>query len=91
MTSQAEFAELRDRRVHHRWDLWGIPYKVDVKSVVWYPIKAFEAAGYEVPTTWDELIALSDQIVADGKAAPGASAFATVRPPAGSSPTGSRT
>jgi len=46
--------------------IWGLPYKVDVKSVVWYPIKAFEAAGYEVPTTWDELLALSDQIVADG-------------------------
>jgi alpha-glucoside transport system substrate-binding protein len=46
--------------------IWAIPYKVDVKSVVWYPIKAFEAAGYAVPTTWDELIALSDQIVADG-------------------------
>ena len=46
--------------------IWGLPYKVDVKSVVWYPIKAFEAAGYAVPTTWDELIALSDQIVADG-------------------------
>jgi len=45
---------------------WAIPYKFDVKSTVWYPIKAFEAAGYEVPTTWDELIALSDQIVADG-------------------------
>jgi alpha-glucoside transport system substrate-binding protein len=49
---------------------WGLPYKVDVKSVVWYPIKAFEAAGYEVPTTWDELIALSDQIVADGNGSP---------------------
>jgi alpha-glucoside transport system substrate-binding protein len=46
--------------------VWAIPYKVDVKSVVWYPIKAFEAKGYKVPTTWDELIALSDQIVADG-------------------------
>ncbi len=45
---------------------WAIPYKFDVKSTVWYPIKAFEAAGYEVPTTWDELIALSDRIVADG-------------------------
>jgi len=45
---------------------WGIPYKVDVKSVIWYPIKAFAAKGYEVPTTWDELIALSDKIVADG-------------------------
>ena len=27
---------------------------------------AFDAAGYEVPTTWEELIALSDRIVADG-------------------------
>ena len=46
--------------------VWGVPYKADVKSVVWYPIKAFEAKGYKVPTTWDELIALSDKIVADG-------------------------
>ncbi len=47
-------------------NIWGIPYKADVKSTVWYPIKAFEAKGYAVPTTWDELIALSDKIVADG-------------------------
>ena len=46
--------------------IWGVPYKADVKSTVWYPIKAFEAKGYAVPTTWDELIALSDKIVADG-------------------------
>ena len=46
--------------------LYGIFYKVAIKSLVWYNPKAFEAAGYEVPTTWDELIALSDQIVADG-------------------------
>jgi alpha-glucoside transport system substrate-binding protein len=50
--------------------IWAIPYKVDVKSVVWYPIKAFAAAGYEVPTTWDELIALSDKIIADGNGSP---------------------
>ena len=46
--------------------IWGIPYKADVKSTVWYPIKAFQAKGYEVPKTWDELITLSDKIVADG-------------------------
>jgi alpha-glucoside transport system substrate-binding protein len=46
--------------------VWGVPYKVDVKSTVWYPIKAFEAKGYKVPTTWDELLALSDQIAASG-------------------------
>jgi len=46
--------------------IWGIPYKADVKSTIWYPIKAFAAKGYKVPTTWDELIALSDQIVKAG-------------------------
>ena len=51
-------------------EIWGIPYKVDVKSTIWYPIKAFENAGYAVPTTWDELKALSAKIVADGNGSP---------------------
>ncbi|MGH2465485.1 MAG: ABC transporter substrate-binding protein, partial [Candidatus Limnocylindrales bacterium] len=46
--------------------VWAIPYKADVKSTVWYPIKAFAAAGYTVPKTWDDLIALSDKIAASG-------------------------
>lgn len=46
--------------------IWGIPYKADVKSTVWYPIKAFAAKGYKVPTTYDELVTLADKIVADG-------------------------
>ncbi|PKN91818.1 MAG: ABC transporter substrate-binding protein [Chloroflexi bacterium HGW-Chloroflexi-6] len=45
--------------------VWG---RVNGKSLVWYPKKAFDEAGYKVPQTWDELIALSDQIVADGDA-----------------------
>jgi alpha-glucoside transport system substrate-binding protein len=44
----------------------GAWYNVHLKSLVWYPVQAFEAKGYEVPDTWDEMIALSDQIVADG-------------------------
>ncbi len=50
----------------HNGNLYGVYYKTDVKSIVWYPVQAFADAGYEVPTTWDELIALNDQIVADG-------------------------
>jgi len=46
--------------------LYGLFYKQDLKSIVWYPVKAFEAKGYKAPTTWDELVALSDQIVKDG-------------------------
>ncbi len=48
----------------------GLPVKTDIKSLVWYSPVAFEAAGYEVPATWDELVALMDQMVADGEAAP---------------------
>lgn len=45
----------------------GVFISADLKSLVWYNPKAFAAAGYKVPTTWDEMIALSDKIVADGK------------------------
>ncbi|MCB0235325.1 MAG: carbohydrate ABC transporter substrate-binding protein, partial [Anaerolineae bacterium] len=45
---------------------YGLWQRFNAKSLVWYPKKAFEAAGYEVPTTWDELQALQDQIVSDG-------------------------
>jgi alpha-glucoside transport system substrate-binding protein len=46
--------------------LVGIWHNADVKSLVWYPKPEFEAAGYTIPETWDDLLALSDQIVADG-------------------------
>jgi len=45
---------------------YGPPFGTNVKSFVWYSPPAFAAAGYEIPTTWAEMIALSDQIVADG-------------------------
>jgi len=44
----------------------GLWHNNDVKSLVWYPKAAFNEKGYTIPTTWDELIALSDKIVADG-------------------------
>ena len=46
--------------------IYGIWYRSAVKSLVWYNPKEFAAAGYEPVQTWEELIALSDQIVADG-------------------------
>ncbi len=46
--------------------LSGVFFRASTKSIVWYPVQAFEAAGYEVPETWDDLMALQDQIVADG-------------------------
>jgi alpha-glucoside transport system substrate-binding protein len=46
--------------------LYGFPYKIDVKSLVWYVPENFQDAGYEVPKTMEELKALTDKIVADG-------------------------
>jgi len=44
----------------------GVWNRTSVKSLVWYPKAKFDAAGYKIPTTWDEMLALSDQIVSDG-------------------------
>ncbi len=46
--------------------LYGFPYKIDVKSLVWYSPDNFADSGYEIPATMEELKALTDQIVADG-------------------------
>ena len=45
---------------------YGVPTNINLKSMIWYPKKAFDAKGYTVPKTWDELMALSDKIKADG-------------------------
>jgi len=46
--------------------LYGLLVSANVKSLVFYPKKAWDAAGYKVPTTIDELNALTDKIRADG-------------------------
>jgi alpha-glucoside transport system substrate-binding protein len=45
---------------------YAFPYKADLKSLVWYSPENFKDAGYEVPKTMEDLVALSDKIVADG-------------------------
>lgn len=46
--------------------VYGIWYRSAVKSLVWYSPEQFKSRGYEIPETWDEMIALSDKIVAEG-------------------------
>lgn len=43
--------------------LYGMFMKASSKGTVWYNPKVFAANDWEVPTTWDEMIALSDRIV----------------------------
>jgi alpha-glucoside transport system substrate-binding protein len=47
-------------------EYYGIPRVIALKSVVWYPPGPFEEAGYEIPETWDEMLALTEQIADDG-------------------------
>jgi len=45
---------------------YAFPFKQEVKSLVWYSPDNFAEAGYEVPETQEELMALQEQIIADG-------------------------
>jgi ABC-type glycerol-3-phosphate transport system substrate-binding protein len=46
--------------------IYGGANAANLKSIVWYQPAEFEARGYSVPETWDEMIALADQIVSEG-------------------------
>ncbi len=45
--------------------LYAAPLMASVKSFVWYSPAAFDKAGYEVPTSWEELVSLTQRIAAD--------------------------
>ncbi len=46
--------------------VYGAPMRMANKSIVWYPKKPWDKAGYKAPETLDDLQKLTDQIKADG-------------------------
>jgi alpha-glucoside transport system substrate-binding protein len=48
--------------------LYGLFMKADSKGTIWYNPKTFAKNGWQTPKTWDEMIALSDKILASGLA-----------------------
>jgi alpha-glucoside transport system substrate-binding protein len=46
--------------------LAGVFHRFNGKSLVWYPKDDFDAAGYTIPTTWQELLDLTQLITDDG-------------------------
>ncbi|MDO9547025.1 MAG: ABC transporter substrate-binding protein [Pelolinea sp.] len=46
--------------------VWG---RANGKSLVYYPKAEFDAAGYTIPETWDELMTLTETIATDGDTA----------------------
>jgi alpha-glucoside transport system substrate-binding protein len=49
--------------VNGKW--LGLPVKTDIKTIIWYSPANFQALGYTVPKTWDELNTLVEKMVAD--------------------------
>jgi alpha-glucoside transport system substrate-binding protein len=45
---------------------YAVPMSINVKSIVFYPKQPWEAAGYPIPETFDDLVSLTDQIAAEG-------------------------
>jgi alpha-glucoside transport system substrate-binding protein len=46
---------------------YGIPWFPNYKSIVFYSKPVFEEGGYEIPETYEDLVALSAQMVDDGQ------------------------
>lgn len=51
-------------------NVYSIPYRSNVKSLVWFRPDVFEANGWEIPTLLDELDALVEQITTETDIAP---------------------
>lgn len=76
LTDLTEFIPLSDMQAQYNqsWidmltvdgGVYGVWHGVDVKSLVWYPKNDFEAMGFTVPETWDEMLALTDEIAGMG-------------------------
>lgn len=47
--------------------LYGVLYRLNVKSLVWHPVPQFSDMGYQAPETWDEMLQLTEQIAQDGE------------------------
>lgn len=45
---------------------YGMFHRVNAKGWIWYNKPAWEKAGWEVPTTWDDLMALTEKMKSSG-------------------------
>ena len=62
----ANLAPSWNEMAEHGGSIYGVSFEANVKSLVWYSPSRFERNGYQIPQTWDELMALQDQMKADG-------------------------
>jgi alpha-glucoside transport system substrate-binding protein len=48
-------------------ELYGVVAKANSKSTIWYKPNSYEEEGFEVPTTWDALLDITEQYNSKGK------------------------
>jgi alpha-glucoside transport system substrate-binding protein len=83
VAAPAKVSESVDANYSPDWKNYGTvdgtffaaPLGANVKSFVWYNPKVFKDNNYSIPTTWQELLDLSDKIAADGKVQPWCAGF----------------
>jgi alpha-glucoside transport system substrate-binding protein len=46
---------------------YGVVAKANSKSTVWYKPNSFQKNGFEIPTTWDQLLDITEQYSSKGK------------------------
>lgn len=61
-----DFGPFWSNLVTDRAQLFGVPNKASVKSLVWFQPERFASFGYQVPVTWSELEDLSARMREDG-------------------------
>jgi len=83
VAAPAKVSESVDANYSPDWKNYGTvdgtffaaPLGANVKSFVWYNPKVFADNNYTIPTTWQELLDLSEQIATEGKIQPWCAGF----------------
>jgi alpha-glucoside transport system substrate-binding protein len=47
--------------------VYGVVAKANSKSVIWYKPKSFQENSFDIPTTWDQLLDITEQYSSKGK------------------------
>ncbi|WP_370326885.1 ABC transporter substrate-binding protein [Euzebya sp.] len=63
---EARFGEYLLSLGEYEGEHYGLPTNVNFKSLVWYNLPVFEEQGYEIPETYEDMLALTEQMVSDG-------------------------
>jgi alpha-glucoside transport system substrate-binding protein len=65
-TYQQQYAKTWLDLATYNNQLYGVLFKAAVKGLIWYDPKVWSADNYQIPTTWDDMMTLSKNIMDSG-------------------------